>query len=121
MRKELEDGQRIVAVTMDLKRFYHKVDAAFLLNPQYLKTIGLRLDGEQKYFTGLLIEAFATWNAEARKLFDGGPVGLPVGLTASQVIANVLLQEFDHHVARELSPAYYARYLDCRQRAASNR
>lgn len=28
------------------------------------------------------------------------------------MIANVLLQEFDHHIVRELSPAYYARYVD---------
>jgi hypothetical protein len=112
MRQELKDGHRIVAVTMDLKRFYHQVDAAFLLHPDYLKKIGLSLGPESKAFTRHLIKAFETWNAEARKLFDGGPVGLPVGLTASQVIANVLLQEFDHHVARELSPAYYARYVD---------
>ena len=29
MRRELEEGRRIVAVTMDLKRFYHQVDASF--------------------------------------------------------------------------------------------
>lgn len=46
MRRELEDGQRIVAVTMDLKRFYHLIDANFLLDAQYLKTIRLSLDSE---------------------------------------------------------------------------
>lgn len=112
MRQELENDQRIVAVTMDLKRFYHQVDAAFLLHPGYLGKIGLSLDPESRAFTRHLIQAFEAWNAEARKLFDGGPVGLPVGLTASQVIANVLLHEFDTHVVRELSPAYYARYVD---------
>jgi hypothetical protein len=112
IRRELKDGHRVVAVTMDLKRFYHQVDAAFLLHSDYLKKIGLTLDRESREFTRQLIQAFETWNAEARKLFDGGPVGLPVGLTASQVIGNVLLQEFDHHVVRELSPAYYARYVD---------
>ena len=112
MRQELMAGQRIVAVTMDLKRFYHQVDASFLLDRKYLREIGLSLTGEQKDFTTQLIAAFSTWNAEAHKLFNGGSVGLPVGLTASPVIANVLLQEFDRHLVEELSPAYYARYVD---------
>ncbi len=112
MRRELEDGQRIVAVTMDLKRFYHQVDASFLLHSDYLEKIGVKLTPGQSAFTKLLIESFETWNAKARELFSENSVGLPVGLTASQVIANVLLHEFDCHIVRELSPAYYARYVD---------
>ena len=37
---------------------------------------------------------------------------MPVGATASRVIANVLLLEFDAMIQRELAPLYYARYVD---------
>src|SRR5262249_43130135 len=39
-------------------------------------------------------------------------VGLPVGLSDSKIIANVLLTEFDTLVRDELSPIYYGRYVD---------
>lgn len=112
MRRELKDGNRIVAVTMDLQRFYHKVNARFLLNADYLQIVGVQLTEDQEAFTTLLIEAFELWNEESCELFGGDKNGLPVGLTCSQVIANVLLQEFDRFVVSKLSPAYYARYVD---------
>jgi hypothetical protein len=47
-----------------------------------------------------------------REATGDGSLGLPVGLSASGVIANVLLKEFDTNVIDELMPVYYGRYVD---------
>ena len=112
MRGDLEKGHRIVAVTMDLRRFYHQVDAQFLLRDSYLARIGITLTLEHRSFTRCLIESFDTWNREAQRRFRCEPRGLPVGLTASSLVANILLHELDQLIATELVPTYYARYVD---------
>lgn len=112
MRRELKAGRRIVAVTMDLKRFYHQVDASFLLHEDYLDEMNLTLTPVQRRFTRQLISAISTWNAVAHQQFNGGTRGLPVGLSASGLIANVLLRQFDRGLVNRLQPAHYARYVD---------
>jgi hypothetical protein len=112
MRREIEQDHRIVAVTMDLKRFYHQIDAQFLLRPAYLKEMGLSLNRTQRVLTSQLIQAFSTWNQHADSEFKYGSRGLPVGLPASGLIANVLLHKFDQRIVENLSPSYYARYVD---------
>lgn len=112
MRRELDEGHRVVAVTMDLKRFYHQVDAQFLLREDYLAEMGITLTADQRAFTVQLIAAFNLWNQTAHQQFGCEPRGLPVGLTASGLIANVLLRQFDRHVVSCLDPSYYARYVD---------
>ena len=112
MRRELEGGHRIVAVTMDLKRFYHQVDARFLLHEDYLDEMSITLTPGQRAFTQQLLDAFTLWNQTAHEQFGCEPRGLPVGLTASGLIANVLLRQFDRHVVSRLDPSYYARYVD---------
>lgn len=112
MRRELTEGHRVVAVTMDLKRFYHQIDAGFLLHEDYLAQIGLTLSEGQRAFTRRMIESFATFNRVLHDHIGGAPRGLPVGLPASGLIANVLLSRFDRHVVSQLDPSYYARYVD---------
>lgn len=112
MKAELGKDQPILAVTMDLRRFYHKVDASFLLNKDYLRFAGIQLEKRALDFTSQLVEAFKCWNAEANRKFDDDPRGLPVGLSASGLIANVLLKEFDDRVMTALEPVYYGRYVD---------
>lgn len=112
MRRDIEGGHRIIAVTMDLKQFYHEIDANFLLHDDYLRSIHLKLSPNDIEFTGKLIKSFATWARNAHNTMGVPDRGLPVGLTASGVIANVLLQEFDRQVVSLLNPTYYARYVD---------
>jgi len=112
MRTELENDHRVVAITMDLKRFYHRVNPRFLLHPDYLEHIGVELAPNELRFTENLINAIETWNRAASKNFCYEPRGLPVGLSASSLIANVLLKEFDDSVVASLAPSYYSRYVD---------
>lgn len=110
MKEELEKDHHIVAVTMDLKRFYHFIDPTFLIHPDYLDTIGLTLAPDELLFTNQLLNSIKIWRNSTDEKHNN--LGLPVGLTASSVIANVLLNEFDVAVRKELMPTYYGRYVD---------
>jgi len=108
MKSNLEAGHRIVAITMDLQKFYHRIDPAFLLDKRYLAMMDVELSPDEHLFTSQLLSAMQTW----RDASDNGKLGLPVGVTASSVIANVLLKEFDKAIIEELMPVYYGRYVD---------
>lgn len=112
MRKELREGHDVVAVTMDLRRFYHNIDPSFLLQRSYLSQLGLTLRRTDHEFTSLFLEALATWNHACHLRYGCPDTGLPVGLTASGLIANVILAEFDRRVVAQLDPVHYGRYVD---------
>jgi hypothetical protein len=112
MKSELKKGHRIVAITMDLKQFYHRVNPSFLLDPDYLAGIVTPLSKEDHKFTSQLISSFDTWNKVAFENLGETKNGIPVGLSASAVIANCLLRDFDMQVKENLKPAYYGRYVD---------
>lgn len=107
MRESLKSGKSIVAMTMDLKQFYHRVDPTFLTNRSYFALSGVALTADELRFTRHFVQSLHTWNDSI-----GATCGLPVGLTASGVIANVLLLEFDRRVVTDLRPLYYGRYVD---------
>jgi len=114
MRNALEQGKRVVAITADVKQFYHHTSPDFLLHPDYLKAVGLpqEFSVDQKRFTKAIITAIHAW-AERTPLHKmDSAVGLPVGLPAARLIANVALAELDKTIKRELAPLYYGRYVD---------
>lgn len=112
METALDAGKSILAITMDIERFYHRVSPRFLLRPSFLSSIGLTLTRQERQFTERLLTAMATWY-EATPDFEMRPEGaIPVGLSASKIIANVLLTEFDRAIVEKLAPVYYGRYVD---------
>jgi len=112
MRTRLLEGESIIALTMDLKKFYHQIDREFLLERGFLAKIGVALSPFEEIFTGRLLKAMFVWAAKTPEHRDSPHIGLPVGLSASKIIANILLFEFDELINRELSPYYYGRYVD---------
>ncbi len=115
---ELDAGRRVVAVTMDLAKFYHRVDPSFLLDQRFLDSCrfelrnGQALSENEALFTKQIIAAIETWGKSLPTYETDQPIGLPVGTSVASVIANVLLVEFDRLVCEKLSPVYYARYVD---------
>lgn len=63
IRKALDDGKSVIAVTADLRRFYHEVSPEYLLHPDYLKEFGIQLSADERLFTEQVIEAIQTWAA----------------------------------------------------------
>ena len=106
MDKALLAGRNILAITMDIERFYHCVSPTFLIRKRFLNTLKVRLSIVELSLTETLLSAFETWY---RSTPDYGvrPEGaIPVGLSASKIIANVLLAEFDSKVTKRIRPIY---------------
>lgn len=123
MRAQLKSNQRIIAVSLDLKSFYHNVDAAFLNSDGFLSAIGLQLNPWEQGFSAAFGRTLTAWAEAASTLVRANirldtdspqkiPGGVPIGLAAVRVMANALLQKWDSVVQRELSPVFYGRYVD---------
>jgi Reverse transcriptase (RNA-dependent DNA polymerase) len=112
MRTALREGRSIVALTMDIQKFYHCLDATFLTSQEFLSAPdvpSLGFSEPESRLNQLLTSAIATWNKLAP---TESVIGLPVGWTSSAVLANAALRSLDQRVLRELSPLYYGRYVD---------
>jgi len=108
MRTALDADKKIVALTADVSSFYHELNPGFMLAPAFVvDVLGLALSDSQGKLHRLFIQALTAW-AAATPLEKGLPVGLP----ASAVVANVALIELDRFVEQQLAPLYYGRYVD---------
>lgn len=112
MREALDSDKSIVAVTMDVEKFYHNVSPRFLARRQFHSQLGVSLTAAEHRFNDAFVESLMTWYAatpDAEKREEGA---LPVGLPASRVISNVLLAEFDKQISERTNAIYYGRYAD---------
>ena len=107
MRKALDDKKKIVAITADVSSFYHELNPDFMLNEEFLGILGLELSPDEKNLTHVFIQALKNW-AKSTPLKKGLPVGLP----ASAIVANMALVELDFYIQKEVVPLYYGRYVD---------
>lgn len=108
MRGALDEGKKIVALTADIASFYHELNPGFMLDPAFVNDVlALKLDAEQTKLHRLFIRALEAW-AKLTPLKKGLPVGLP----ASAVVANLALIELDCAVEQQVVPLYYGRYVD---------
>jgi hypothetical protein len=112
MKEALARGEPIVAITMDLKQFYHNVSPKFLLDDRFHRALGLNLSARDKTFTEQLVQSLDAWYRWTPDYKTQPRGAIPVGLSASKVISNTLLHEFDVAVSGKLSPIYYGRYVD---------
>jgi hypothetical protein len=106
--RALDDKQEIVAITADVSSFYHELNAGFMTDLDFIEgVLGLSLDESQLKLNRLFIAGLQAWANET-------PLkkGLPVGLPASAIIANVALIELDRAIDNQVSPLYYGRYVD---------
>lgn len=108
MRTALDQNKKIVALTADVASFYHELHPQFMLDLAFVNgVLGLELDDDQAKLHRLFIQALQAWAL-------GTPLkkGLPVGLPASAVVANIALVELDRAIEKEVVPLYYGRYVD---------
>lgn len=108
MRLALEAEKKIVALTADVSSFYHELNPGFMLDRRFVEgVLSLKLADEEMKLNRLFIHALEAWaaNTPLKK-------GLPVGLPASAVVANMALIELDRVVEQQIAPLYYGRYVD---------
>ncbi|MGY4515741.1 hypothetical protein ACVWWW_001309 [Lysobacter sp. HA18] len=112
MRSALDAKQSIVAVTMDVERFYHSVSPNFLSNAEFQKKLNVTLSAQERAFNDAFVRSLETWYRSTPDYKERPEGGIPVGLPASRVISNVLLAEFDKTFAKRTKAIYYGRYAD---------
>jgi hypothetical protein len=108
IRKALDDGKKVIAITADVSSFYHELNPGFMLDSRFVgDVLGLDFSDLEAKLNRLFIKALLAW-AKRTPLKRGIPVGLP----AAAVVANMAMVEFDRLVEREVVPLYYGRYVD---------
>ena len=119
IRDELEKDRDVIAVSLDLKSYYHFIDPMAISGTALLEALDLELTDEEKAFTEQLASFLSAWAEGAEKFGQsvGGKKakisgGLVIGLTCSRVISNALLHRWDKLVLEKLSPIHYGRYVD---------
>ncbi|NHQ80295.1 RNA-directed DNA polymerase [Chromobacterium vaccinii] len=119
IRSELEQDREIIAVSLDLKSFYHFIDPLALASADLYKELELDLSNEEQAFTEDLAKFLKGWSDGAgkfaKKVTSGKtaiPGGLVIGLTASRIISNVLLCRWDRLIKERIAPIHYGRYVD---------
>ena len=119
IRSELAQDRKVVAVSMDLRSYYHQIDPTFFSGRPFQKSLGLELTEPERRFTTQLARFLRRW-ARASSSFAGHlqenesriDGGLVIGLTATRIISNVLLHLWDDLVRERITPIHYGRYID---------
>jgi hypothetical protein len=120
IQNSLAKESRLVVTTFDLRKFYHRIDPEFLLDniftKDFLKTV---YTNEEKQLTQLLVTAIEFWSKQILsdpsipKAFKiNNHSGIPLGLGASKVIANLILIGIDDEIEKSVKPIFYGRYVD---------
>lgn len=124
IRQELENDREIIAVSLDLKSYYHLIDPTFIATQDFQDKIGLSeekaLSKEERIFTRQIAKFLNAWSKMATKFanslqsedIEDIPGGLVIGLTASRIVSNVLLHKWDQLIRTKLTPIHYGRYVD---------
>ena len=112
MKAGLDSGVDIIAMTADVTAFYHRLDVRFLLNDQFVRgVLDVELSEWQLKLNRLFVDALHSWAVQVGEELNWEGCGLPVGLPASAVVANLALSELDQ-VIDEMEPLFYGRYVD---------
>ena len=119
IRDELQKGRDVIAVSLDLKSYYHLIDPSNLSSEKLLSLLGLKLSQVELDFTAQLATFLSEWASGASafgKSISGNDCnisgGLAIGLTCSRIISNVLLYKWDRLVLEKVTPIHYGRYVD---------
>jgi hypothetical protein len=120
IRKELKSEQAVIAVSMDITSFYHRIDPSFIADMRFLSNAGIELTEWELEFTKAFSSALGLWSkmvgAQMQELGcckgDADVGGIPIGLSISRVVANALMVGLDRDIEQGLTPVYYGRYVD---------
>ncbi len=88
IRRAIDAGDAVIALTLDFSSYYHSIDPSFMIDQGFLSVIGLQLSSWEIEFTRSLVKALKTWGARAASMIRSqqpdysGQGGLPIGLSA---------------------------------------
>ncbi|MEB4615020.1 hypothetical protein [Leucobacter sp. M11] len=112
MKEAVQRDGKAIAITADIKSFYHALNGSFLLEKEFLKRHSIALSSRERFLTELLIAAFNAWSMQHVWGKSQKIGGLPVKVAASSVVANIAMKDFDDYVLQKVKPIHYGRYVD---------
>lgn len=122
IEKMLDSDIDAVAITTDIQGYFHNLNVNCLFEDidvrlKELKVFSTNESTEISEFNPSKVheyfkQAICDWNKTVSEKLGTNSVGLPVGLAASGLIANLALEEFDRSIQEEVKPRYYGRYVD---------
>lgn len=114
--RELHKTSSVVAITMDITNFFHTIKVNEFVTDEFYKEFGLDLLFEKEFTLKKFHEDFIAnlikWNKSISKGTKEISDGVPIGLSASYILANAVMRDFDKKIEENLAPAYYGRYVD---------
>jgi len=108
--RELHKSSSAIVITMDITSFYHSIELEKFKQEEFYKNfnlIDIFINDDMKKFHESFIDKLIEWNK-----FIKSDKGIPIGLSASPILANATMNEFDEKVKTNLNPSYYGRYVD---------
>lgn len=118
IRDELEKDRSVIAVSLDLKSYYHYIDPKIIVSEKLHKTFDITLSEHELLFTKQLAIFLEKWAEEAvifsKKVSVKCQIsgGLAIGLTSSRIISNMILHRWDKLIKEKVTPIHYGRYVD---------
>jgi hypothetical protein len=118
IKSRLVEGESVAVLTLDVSNFYHSIDPSFSVHPAFLEYLDIRLSQFQLAFTTSIVVAIQQWSSACREKVASfgsagtGQGGMPIGLSAVRLLANVILAFLDREIESSVFPLYYARYVD---------
>ena len=113
----LKAGNAVSIFTTDVTAFYHTIPLEVLQSVEMNEYVEIEYKSLHNLFTNCLFE----WRDKVEgSLFNHGDseenvgkhIGIPVGLSASSIIANWVMKPLDDEILERLTPVYYGRYVD---------
>lgn len=105
-KQQINNGNNVLIITLDIKNYFHSVQVDFNLLRQCISPN----DHLVRKLTDI-IELICK-DHTAKILGDRDKPILPIGLPSSGIIANWILSEFDKDIKKSTAPVYYGRYVD---------
>ena len=105
-REQIEGGNNVLLVSLDIQDFFNSVRIDF-----NALRIDLNLADHARSFT-TVIEVICQHYSKIIHGQGSDHISLPIGLAASGVLANWHMKRFDDELNEVLRPVYYGRYVD---------
>lgn len=119
IRSELEKDKSVIAVSLDLKSYYHYIDPQVISSKDLHSSCGITLSDSEFLFTKQLADFLENWSKGSINFSknisvecEGISGGLVIGLTVSRIISNMILNNWDNLINEKVSPVHYGRYID---------
>lgn len=110
----LKQGDDVLILSLDFKRFFYSVDITGEFMEDLLQTVCQDTDQApfEKRINTFVLDVINAYHQKISHFDNTVGCVLPIGFIPSNILANCCLQKFDDAVTAGWTPLYYGRYVD---------